>query len=88
MSSFSRNALNAGRAKERKTVKSYMSDKHDDNNLIAAQIIMGDIEKYGGEGSGLVLWADIFLKRMAKQRADDNRIWDSRTTGQQAIRWD
>lgn len=84
MSHFNRNTANAGRAKERKTVKLYMSGKHDANNLVAAEIILGDIDKYGGEGSGLVLWCDVFLKRYNQQH-EDNRLRDSRAPGKQKV---
>ncbi len=80
MPPFSRNTVHAGRAKERKTVKAYMSEKHDANNLMAAQIILGDLDKYGGEGSGLALWCDKFLERYNKQR-EDNRLRNTRSPG-------
>ncbi len=80
MPQFNRNTVHAGRAKERKTVKAYMSEKHDANNLMAAQIILGNLDKYGGEGSGLALWCDAFLKRYNKQR-EDNRLRNTSPTG-------
>ncbi len=41
---------------------------YDRRNLESANLILADVERYGGETAGLVIWA-----RMAKQRIEEER---------------
>jgi hypothetical protein len=55
------------RAADRKRVKVYGdTDKHDASNRIAANAILEDTERYGGESAALVRWSRAFLARVAK----------------------
>ncbi len=55
------------RSADRKRVKAYTdSDKHDASNRIAANAILEDPERYGGESAGLVRWSRAFLARAAR----------------------
>jgi hypothetical protein len=42
---------------------------YDAANRAAAQVILEDTAKYGGEGSGAVQWARLCLKRLATDEA-------------------
>jgi len=39
----------------------------DRENQESARIILADVPRYGGEGSGAVLWARAFLARIGEQ---------------------
>ena len=60
---FNQQARAVERAAVRKQVKRIMSEKHIERNRIAAAVILGDVEKHGGEQSGLVRWARAFTAR-------------------------
>lgn len=40
------------------------------SNRIAARIILADPDKFGGPGSGCVLWAQTFTQRMAREERE------------------
>jgi hypothetical protein len=46
------------------TVKQTLSKRYDRQNAEAAEVILKDITKYGGEGSGAVQWASLVLRRL------------------------
>ncbi len=52
-----------------KTIKRQMND-FDRGNLESANLILGDVEKYGGEASGLVVWARMATKRIETERRE------------------
>ncbi len=41
---------------------------YDVGNLASARIIMADPDKYGGETSGLVIWARMAIRRIEGER--------------------
>jgi hypothetical protein len=49
--------------------RAMFTNTYDKQNLQAAEIILTNIEKYGGEGAGLVLWARAFLRRIREEKA-------------------
>jgi hypothetical protein len=44
-------------------------ERYETENLEAARIIASDPDRYGGEGSGLLIWAKLTLERSEKRRA-------------------
>jgi PDZ domain-containing secreted protein len=40
---------------------------HDAANRAAAEVILGDVEKYGGPSAGLVLWAQHIVQRLGEE---------------------
>ncbi len=48
---------------------SMLRNPHDKQNLQAAEIILTNVEKYGGEGAGVVLWARACLRRLREEKA-------------------
>jgi hypothetical protein len=67
----SRASHHAARAEERKAIKGFWAraEKFSDENRIAAEIIVSDVERYGGEGSALVQWARRAIQREAEKQA-------------------
>lgn len=57
------------RAAERKAIRTFWSraEKFGEQNLAAAQIILADLERYGGE-RGLVQWARRILHHEAEKQ--------------------
>lgn len=41
-------------------------DSYATNNAVAARVILEDVERYGGETAGLVIWARMVLAAQAK----------------------
>ena len=66
----SRATHHSERAESRKAVAGFWAraEKFSDENSAAARIILADVERHGGEGAGLVLWA-----RRATQRETEKR---------------
>lgn len=48
-------------------------DQADQQNLIAARVIMGDPERYAG---AQLLWAQMFMERYEREQAASNRNLD------------
>lgn len=48
---------------------SILRNPYDKQNLQAAEIILTNVEKYGGEGAGVVLWAHSCLRRLREEKA-------------------
>ncbi len=46
-----------------------LAEQHTLANREAAELILRDIERYGGPGSGLVLWAKAVLERGEQERS-------------------
>jgi hypothetical protein len=40
--------------------------RYDAGNLAAARIVLADVDLYGGEGAGLVIWARLVLEWRAE----------------------
>ncbi len=50
-----------------------LAAEFDAQNAEAARIILQDIAKYGGEGSGPVRWARLVMARLEPERAAASR---------------
>jgi len=42
------------------------SDRYDAGNLASAQLILGDIQRWGGEQAALVVWARLVVERLGE----------------------
>lgn len=51
-----------------------MLAQYDAQNRESAEIILADVEKYGGETSGAVRWARAFLARLERERQSDGGL--------------
>ncbi len=47
-----------------------IADHYREQNEQAAKIILQDVEKHGGEGSGSVVWARLCLARIERERQE------------------
>ena len=67
----SRASHHADRADERKAVAGFWAkaEGYFEANRVAAEIIVSDVEKHGGEGAGLVQWARRVLQRETDKQA-------------------
>ena len=41
---------------------------YDQRNLESAKLILSDVERYGGEAAGVVIWARMATKRIETER--------------------
>ena len=48
---------------------SVLRNPYDKQNLQVAEIVLTNVEKYGGEGAGVVLWARACLRRLREEKA-------------------
>ena len=46
-----------------------LTNPYDKQNLQVAEIILTNVEKYGGDGAGVVLWARACLRRLREEKA-------------------
>ena len=62
---------NVQRASERKAISAFWAkvDRYNAEKIAAANVVLADIEKYGGETAGVVLSARIVLRNEAERRA-------------------
>jgi hypothetical protein len=51
------------------TVKSVRA-MYDQQNEACARLILQDLERYGGEGAGAVVWARLCLARIERERLE------------------
>jgi hypothetical protein len=51
---------------------------YDMQNLEAAAVILADITKFGGEGSGAVQWARLVVERLTQHGGGDVGPWFER----------
>ena len=42
------------------------SDKYDSGNLASAQLILADVDRWGGEDAALVMWARAVIERLGE----------------------
>jgi hypothetical protein len=55
------------KAKQQQTIASQTRD-FDQRNGESARLILADVEQYGGEAAGLVIWARMATRRIESER--------------------
>ena len=53
--------------------RAIFTNQYDKQNLQAAEIILTNVETYGGQGAGVVLWARACLRRLREEKAAGNQ---------------